>query len=197
MVNSVTVVDATTPPTITINTPSDGQQFDQGQVTLSDFSCSDGNGVGVASCTGPSTLDTSKIGQATFTVTATDYAGNTTTQIVSYTVDAPTPPPPGPSLPELEVTGWSQSRTGTVSIGLHCRVRTGCGGTISLAVGTRRNAVGSGLYSLTNGQAKQFPLALTRKGKRLLSSSSGHIAAWFTVARTGHAPIVQKASLRT
>ena len=196
-VTSISEIDASTPPTITINTPTDGEQFDQGQVTLSDFSCSDGNGVGISSCTGPSNLNTSKVGQQTFTVTATDYAGNTTTEIITYTIDPPTPAPPGPSLPGLEVTGWAQSRTGVVSVGLHCRVRAGCSGTTSLAVGTRKNAVGSGSYSLTNGQTKEFPLALTRKGKRILSGSKGRIAAWFTITRPGHAPIVQKARLRT
>jgi peptidyl-prolyl cis-trans isomerase A (cyclophilin A) len=196
-INSITTVNSTTPPAITVNTPTEGQQFDQGQVTLSDFSCDDGNGVGIASCTGPSSVDTKKLGPATFTVTATDYAGNTTTTVIDYYIDPPTPPPPAPNLPGLEVSGWSKSRTGAVSLSLHCRVRTGCGGTIGLAVGTRRNTVGSARFLVANGQTKQFPITLTRKGKRILSSGTGPVAAWFTVTRAGHAPIVQRASLRT
>jgi cyclophilin family peptidyl-prolyl cis-trans isomerase len=195
-VNSITTVDSTTPPTITVNTPTDGEELDQGQVTMSDFSCADGNGVGIASCTGPSTLDTSKLGPATFTVTATDYAGNTTTDVINYQVDPPTPPPPPPNLPGLVVTGWSLSHaTDIVSIGLHCRVRTGCTGTFTLAAGPRaRTTVGSGAYSLTNGQSKSFKFGLNGAGKRLLHK--GPLVGVLTVARAGRAPVVQRLTLR-
>jgi cyclophilin family peptidyl-prolyl cis-trans isomerase len=194
VVNSISLIDATTPPTITINTPTEGEQFDRGQVTRSDFACSDGNGVGIASCTGPATLDTSRIGPATFKVTATDYAGNTTTKVVDYFVDVP---PPGPRLPGLQISGWSQSRTGAVSIWLRCRARTGCAGTIRLAARSRKTTIGSVRYSLSAGQTKRFPIKLNRKGRRLLTGTRGTVRAWFTVTRAGHAPIVRKLSLRT
>jgi cyclophilin family peptidyl-prolyl cis-trans isomerase len=186
-VDSISVIDATTPPTITINTPAEGEKLDQGQVTLSDFSCSDGNGVGIASCTGPSKLDTRKVGPATFAVTATDYAGNTSTAVVHYVVEPPAPPPPG-HLPGLEITGWSKSRTGAVRIWLHCRVRPGCTGKIRLAAQSPKNTIGSASYSLSGGQTKSFPITITRKGKRLLTRKEGSVTAWFTV---------RKLSLRT
>ena len=51
----------------------------------------------MASCTG-SPIDVTAPGQKTFTVNTTDYAGNTTRQSVSYTVN-PAPPAPKPTSP--------------------------------------------------------------------------------------------------
>ncbi len=89
-----TPVDVT-PPTITINVPTDGGTFTQGDNVTPDFSCADeAGGSGLATCVGSvATLDTSTAGTKTFTVNATDNAGNPATKTVTYTVEAPTPPP--------------------------------------------------------------------------------------------------------
>jgi hypothetical protein len=63
----------------------------QGQVVSADYSCADqANGSGLASCHGDvaagAALDTSTAGDHTFTVTATDGAGNSATATRSYTV---------------------------------------------------------------------------------------------------------------
>ncbi len=79
----------TTPPTITITTPRPGQHVTQGQTFASAFTCSDGSGSDVASCVGPSRLDTSTPGTKTFTVTTSDHAGNHASKSVDYVVDAP------------------------------------------------------------------------------------------------------------
>jgi hypothetical protein len=54
------------------------------------------NGSGLASCAGPvpsgAGIDTSTPGQKTFTVTASDLAGNAASLTRTYTVVAPTPP---------------------------------------------------------------------------------------------------------
>ena len=83
-----------TAPTITIATPTDGQQLTQGQLVPSTFSCTDGAGSGVASCTGPSSVDTSTVGNHDFTVSASDHAGNDATKTVHYSVVGPSPAPP-------------------------------------------------------------------------------------------------------
>jgi len=79
----------TTPPAITFSTPADGAVYDQGQFVPVDYSCTDDDS-GIASCTGDVMaglpLDTSSPGDHTFTVTATDKAGNTASVIHHYTV---------------------------------------------------------------------------------------------------------------
>jgi hypothetical protein len=81
------------PPTITgptLSSPS--PYYVNGPPVTVTFTCSDGVGSGIASCTGsgPSvsggTLNTSTAGSFTFTVTAIDNVGNKTTASVPYTV---------------------------------------------------------------------------------------------------------------
>ena len=78
-----------TAPTITITTPADGATYTLNQSVAASYSCSDSLS-GVASCTGPvpngSNIDTSTVGSKTFTVNATDNAGNTATKTHSYRV---------------------------------------------------------------------------------------------------------------
>ncbi len=76
-----------TPPAIALTTPAQGAVFASGEAVSAAYDCADAGGAGVASCTGtvPSgqPLDTSP-GTHTFTVTAIDNAGNTTTVTHSY-----------------------------------------------------------------------------------------------------------------
>jgi hypothetical protein len=79
-------------PVIKITTPADGAVFLAGDVFKSDFTCSDaGSGLAANGCTGPASVDTtlptgSTGTTKTFTVTAKDVAGHTTTKSVSYNV---------------------------------------------------------------------------------------------------------------
>jgi CSLREA domain-containing protein len=80
-------------PTITITAPTG--TIRRGAVVAADYSCSDG-GAGVATtagCVGTvadgASVDTSSDGTHTFTVTAKDAVGNTTTASSTYTVVAP------------------------------------------------------------------------------------------------------------
>jgi hypothetical protein len=75
----------TTAPDITISSPITNGLYGLGAAVTPVFSCQDGQS-GVASCTGAAALDTSSIGPKTFTVTAVDAAGNTSTASVSYAV---------------------------------------------------------------------------------------------------------------
>src|SRR4029077_20907869 len=80
----------TTPPSITITSPADGAVFSVGQVVLADYACADEvGGSGIASCDGPvadgAPIDTS-LGTHTFTVNASDVAGNGAGAATSYVV---------------------------------------------------------------------------------------------------------------
>ena len=71
------------PPTITVTSPIE-PIYELGSLLLAEYSCRR------VTCTGDvasgSALDTSTPGLKSFTITATDAAGNTTTQVVTYTV---------------------------------------------------------------------------------------------------------------
>jgi hypothetical protein len=78
-----------TKPTISIAQPIDGAVYTLGQVVQADFSASDETS-GIDSLVGTvpngSNIDTSSVGTKSFTVVATDWAGNEYTTSVSYTV---------------------------------------------------------------------------------------------------------------
>lgn len=78
----------TTPPTITITAPTNGSLYTQGQAVAAAYSCSDD--IAMGACTGTvangANIDTSSSGPKTFTVNATDAAGNTASQTVGYYV---------------------------------------------------------------------------------------------------------------
>jgi hypothetical protein len=96
------------PPSIGIVAPANGATYTQGQALSAIFSCTPGEGTGLKSCAGPvangAALDTSTVGQHTFTVDAEDTDGGKATQSVTYTVakvvcvragePCSTPPPP-------------------------------------------------------------------------------------------------------
>jgi hypothetical protein len=75
-------------PAIVIDSPREGAVFAPGQTVKADYRCSDP--AGVATCTGTvavgGSVDTSALGDHTFTVTSTDLAGNQSTKIVHYFV---------------------------------------------------------------------------------------------------------------
>jgi Tol biopolymer transport system component len=78
-------------PTISIATPADHAVYVLGQSVLADYACADqAGGSGLASCSGPvaagAAIDTSSVGDKTFTVNAADRAGNTASSSRSYSV---------------------------------------------------------------------------------------------------------------
>jgi 6-phosphogluconolactonase len=83
-----------TAPTVDLRTPADGVQYGFGEEVAADYSCADEGGSDLQSCEGdvPSgeAIDTSTAGPHTFTVTARDGAGNTTTVTHTYSVALPT-----------------------------------------------------------------------------------------------------------
>jgi hypothetical protein len=80
-----------TDPTITLNTPADNAAYTKNQAVNADYSCDDeAGGSGLASCVGdvPSgaPINTSTVGQHSFTVDAADNAGNTAQAVHNYFV---------------------------------------------------------------------------------------------------------------
>lgn len=95
-------------PEVTIDDPPGGSSITQGSVVPVAFSCTDRGGSTLQSCEGPTgrQLDTSTLGTHTWSVTARDGAGRTTTRSRSYTVVAAPPvpsaaPTPAPASPDL------------------------------------------------------------------------------------------------
>jgi hypothetical protein len=86
---SQSVVIETVGPTVSIGSPTANAIYQLHGQSAANFSCAD-SGTGVASCVGTvpsgSYIDTSSVGVKTFTVTATDLAGNVTIKRVSYRV---------------------------------------------------------------------------------------------------------------
>jgi hypothetical protein len=83
-----------TAPSVTISTPANGASYGLNSVVPASYSCTDAIS-GVTSCTGTvangSPIETGTQGTKTFTVTATDRAGNARTTTATYTVGGGSP----------------------------------------------------------------------------------------------------------
>jgi hypothetical protein len=144
-----TVVDVT-PPTIDIGSPLDGAMIPQHASIAADYQCADEvDGSGLASCVGPvadgADVDTSILGQHTFTVQAIDNAGNPATKSVTYTVIDVTPPTVTINAP---ADGTTIPQNTVISADYTCADETGGSGLAS-CVGTVTN--GSAIDATTLG----------------------------------------------
>ena len=88
--STITVVDRTKP-TATITAPEDGGVYHRNENVAADYSCADeAGGSGIDTCVGDvpngADVDTGTLGQHSFTVTATDHAGNSDSVVAHYTV---------------------------------------------------------------------------------------------------------------
>ena len=157
-------------PAVTITFPASGMPFTVGQqIGASSFHCSeDANGTGIASCTA-TPIDVSTPGAKTFTVTATDYAGNTTTKSVPYVVNAA---PPGPKRvtprPPVLLARLLTSRTGTVVLQLGCPTVARCVGAVTLSYKPphrRSIRIAIGRYRIAGYTAGAVTLRLSRAAR--------------------------------
>ena len=86
-------------PHVSFSGPADGATLVQGAAVPASGSCTDWAGTALAACTASGVvggrLDTSVLGTRTWSLTATDGAGNETTQTRSYTVRPPARRPDG------------------------------------------------------------------------------------------------------
>ena len=80
-------------PTLAITSPVDGRVMGQGQIVRAAFSCAAQPGASITRCAGPALngqpVDTVAAGVHTFTVTAVDSLGSTSSRTVHYTVVGP------------------------------------------------------------------------------------------------------------
>jgi hypothetical protein len=88
---STVIVEDRTDPTVTLTAPAEGAVYERGEAVSADYSCADeANGSGIDTCVGDvadgADVDTSTLGQHSFTVTATDRAGNDASAVAHYTV---------------------------------------------------------------------------------------------------------------
>ena len=92
---SVTIKRDTTAPVVQIVTPANDASYEQDAIVNADYSCDDTLS-GIASCVGPvatgAAIDTATEDAKSFTVTATDEAGNATTVTHNYTVNTAAQP---------------------------------------------------------------------------------------------------------
>jgi hypothetical protein len=116
-----TVVDVTAP-AIALTTPSQGAEYDLGQQVAASYTCTDEDGgSGLATCAGTvangANVDTSSVGEKSFTVSATDKADNPASRTVTYTVVDRTAP---------EITLTSPSDGAVYSFGQHVPAAYSC-----------------------------------------------------------------------
>ena len=102
--DSTVSVFAVEPPTAAITSPTSSSTYTQSQTVATSFSCKDPYGPGIGSCTdsagnsSPASLNTSRPGTFTYTVTATSQDGQTASTQIAYTV-ASAPPSPTTTTP--------------------------------------------------------------------------------------------------
>jgi peptidyl-prolyl cis-trans isomerase A (cyclophilin A) len=182
---SITVLNDTTPPKISIESPTNGSVFTLDQGVGADISCDDGTGTGVASCAATAgadsktgELDTHTLGWHTFTVTATDYAGNTSTKSVRYQIvrvpglNKYRPlPSPAPKLTSA-LTG---SATGAVRFALECAGPRRCNGRATvyyIAAQTHKKVnIGALSYSIAVGGHRTLTMRITQSNRTTLTQT--------------------------
>lgn len=166
--HTVTVVDETDPQ-VTIDSPEDGGVYDRGEHVAAAYSCADEpNGSGLESCAGDvangADVDTSTLGEHSFTVQAADRAGNTGSKTVSYTVvDA--------TAPEIAVT--TPASGAVYGLGRHVAADYSCtdeagGSGIATCAGTVPN--GAAIDTSSVGQ-KTFKVEATDNAGNPASTS--------------------------
>ena len=140
------------PPAATLIKPQDGSTYWTGQPVDSLYDCTDYSGSGLASCAGPvasgAPIDTSTAGTHTFTVTATDGNGDTTSATHTYNVVDDNQPP--------TVTITSPAEGVNVSQGQDVNLWYGCddtGVSYSPRVTSRRRATTTSIDTSTVGAA--------------------------------------------
>jgi len=110
---SLTIKRDTTAPTVSIQAPT-ATIYAHAQAVAAGYGCAD-TGSGIGACTAPvapgAPIDTAGGGAKSFTVTASDHAGNTSSRTVVYTVAAPPLPPPPPPPPPQPAPAPAPDRT--------------------------------------------------------------------------------------
>jgi hypothetical protein len=119
-----------------VSSANSGIEYKLDQPVPAQFTCTDETGgSGVASCSGPTDLDTSSVGAQSFEVVTTDGAGNTRNVTVSYTViyaygqvrqpineDGSSVFKAGSTVPvKFGLTNWADTPVGTATVTISYR----------------------------------------------------------------------------
>jgi hypothetical protein len=160
-------------PAVSITTPVDGATYARGQSVSAGYACADEEGgSGIASCVGTvadgQPVDTTTLGPKTFSVTATDYAGNTTTRTAGYEVVDVTAPTINAVSPGAS-TAYEQGAT--ILADYSCADEPGGSGLAS-CTGT----VPSGQPIDTSGGAHLFTISAADSAGNLASTTINYTA---------------------
>jgi hypothetical protein len=170
------------PPAISLASPADGSTYSQNSVIPASFSCTAPAGATITACTAPAQdgapIDTSTLGQHTFTVTASDSDGIAANQTATYTVIPPqtatapgagapavtTPPQtataPGAGAPAVTTPTNTKRRLSITAIRQSAQVwRLG---STHLRIARRRPPIGT-TFSFVLSEAARATLSFTRE----------------------------------
>jgi hypothetical protein len=193
-----------------ISSPNQGASYQQNASAAAAFTCTDeAGGSGVASCDGSvangAALDTSTAGQRSYTVTATDRAGNTRTATIAYAVSEQHVEGEhhDTSAPHLNTTATKRNqplRGSALSVDVSCdeACTLSAGGTISVPGAAKvhrlKTAAGRG------GQGSHVRLAprldrATLRAVRKALKRRGRVVAKLTVSATDAAGNVRTTTL--
>ena len=172
-------------PTISLAHPSDGAGYALGTTVRAEYTCADNVPAGLT-CVGDvrdgGSLDTSAAGDFSFSVTATDTAGNATTRKVAYKVVAPSPT----AAPALSAVGGSSTYGEVPSISVSVAGST-ANGTIEVrhgsevlassvaTLGVRRLTLPRG--SVRPGEGALQVALVGADGKDVTTTATEHVVA--------------------
>jgi cyclophilin family peptidyl-prolyl cis-trans isomerase len=174
LVNSIRVLNDSSPPVITIGSPAPRQTLNLGQQIAPSYSCNDGTGTGVDTCTGPAIVNTNLYGTLQYTVSATDYAGNSDTKTITYLVELP---------PALASLGTVSSK-GVLGLSIHCPSSVACVGTADLIAG-KLTLIGAAHFDIRPGGTGSVRVALTAAGWRSFRAAKWRLKAALVITPTG------------
>jgi hypothetical protein len=186
----------------TISSPVEHAQIAEGAKVVPQFSCDDGSGVGVASCTVTQPLDTTMVGLDQLTVTATDFAGNTSTKSVDVTVLGPSTGTAAPKKPAAVVPAVAlgvATAAGSLPVTVRCPAgaHATCAGTVALTAVSRgrRIGLGSTRYRVARGKRAVSALRLNRSALALLRANHMRLRVTVSVTPAGDKPHSRTARL--
>jgi peptidyl-prolyl cis-trans isomerase A (cyclophilin A) len=174
VVNSIRVLNDSSPPVITVGSPVPRQTLNLGQQITPAYTCNDGTGTGVDTCTGPATINTNLYGTLQYTVSATDYAGNSDAKTITYLVELP---------PALAKLGTVSSK-GVLGLSIHCPSSVACVGTADLIAG-KLTAIGAAHFYVRSGGTGSVRVALTAAGWRMFRAAKWRLKAALVITPSG------------